>query len=251
MNLTETDIQLLRYLHAVKVATYKQIHRDIYPTYHPRSVCNRLAKLEKMGLITGSQNRHNSCGDKVMSVSKKGFQQFVANEAELRCELKSEAVNHDLQLVDVRHAFLKLEAVSNYLTENQIQTWGLSDLNGVSSNAAKLNSDAVVNLDLSGAQILAAIEYEDSEKAAQRYDPIVKKYYRCEDIGAVFYICKTTNLIRKISEVEKALFQTDQPKFFYQLLQALLQGDAATFKNCNGYELRFATKRADEQVRIS
>lgn len=83
MNITDIDVQLLRYLHAVKVATYKQIHRDIYPTYHLRSVCNRLAKLERSHLVSGSQNRMLSCGERIISVSKQGFQKLRLLHARL------------------------------------------------------------------------------------------------------------------------------------------------------------------------
>lgn len=251
MDITKNDVHLLKYLHAVKVATYKQIQRDIYPSYQLRSVSNRLAKLERLSLVTGSQNRLFRCVEKVISLSKSGYQRFVAGEIEHRCELKSEAINHDLRLVDVRYAFLRLEKVSQYQTENQIQTWGIPEQNYLSAKITKLNSDAMAKVKFPGGEILAAIEYEESEKATQRYDPIVKKYYLCEEVGVVFYVCESRNLIRKISEVEKSLFPGNHPKFFYQVIDGLLQNDDVSFQNYNKFELRLAAKAPDEQVMIS
>ena len=248
MNITARDVQLLRYLHTVKVATYKQIQRDVYPDYKLRSVCNRLAKLERRRLVTGSQNRLHSCGDRVISVSKEGFEKFIAKGEELRCELKSEAITHDLNLVDIRHSLMKLEKVSFYATENQIQTWGDTE-NGIESiDLVRLNSDALMKIHSPKKEVWCAVEYEDSEKASKRYEPIVKKYYLSGEIGAVFYVCKSENLVRKISKIESTLFPGDQPKFFYQVKHALHKNDVISFFNCNGFTLNFTTKKPDEQV---
>src|SRR3989338_9200183 len=100
MKLSVNDRALMHYLHAVKVATYKQIHRDIYPDYCFRSVRNRVIKLSHLGLVIGSQDRLGLIDGKTISLSKKGFSHFVANGEENRIELKSEAVEHDVDLVD-------------------------------------------------------------------------------------------------------------------------------------------------------
>lgn len=242
MNITERDVQLFHYLHAVKVATYKQIHRDIYPEYKLKSVCNRVVEFEKLKLVTGTQNRIFSCGERVNSLSKVGFEQFVAKGSELRSELKSEVINHDLKLVDLRHAIMKLEKISTYFTENQVQTWGLSDFGIESSKLVQLHSDALARIKFSNGEIWAAIEYESSDKLSQRYEPILRKYYLSEEIGVVFCVCKTENLIHRVSKVEKSLFPSDQPKFFYQVVDHFQKNESVSFFNCNKFTLHFVTK---------
>ena len=242
MNITEMDVKFFFYLHAVKIATYKQIQRDIYSDMKLKSVCNRLGKMEKLSLISGVQNRQFSLGERLISLTKKGFNQYVAQGSELRSELKSEANNHDIQLVDIRSTFLKLKKIRSYWCENEIQTWGETLSDNLTKRVVQLNSDAVANFAFSGGDILAAIEYEDSEKGVQRYEPIVKKYYLSNDIGAVFYVCKSQNLVRKISEVEKALYPSDKPKIFYQVLSNLTGNDAISFHNFNNFALKFEAK---------
>ena len=248
MNITGRDIQLLHYLHAVKVATYQQIHRDLYPEYQPRSVCNRIVKLERSGLVGGTQNRLHSCGERIISLSKKGFQKFVEKGNESRCEFKSEVVNHDLRLVDIRYTLMNLENCSSYYTENQIQTWGHHEYGNEILRFVRLNSDAIAKISFAKGDLWAVIEYEDAEKAAQRYDPIVRKYYLSEDVAIVLYICKSENTVRKICDIEKSIFPGDQPKFFYQTINNLGGNDDVSFYNCNNYVLRFATRKPDEQA---
>jgi hypothetical protein len=67
--LTDIDIRLMRYLHAVKVATYEQIGRDIYPGYHPDSVGKRLRKLEDNRFISMQSNRPDLNCKRVVSLT--------------------------------------------------------------------------------------------------------------------------------------------------------------------------------------
>ena len=43
MRILPRDIDLFRYLHTVKVATFEQINRDVYPDHKLQSIRNRLA----------------------------------------------------------------------------------------------------------------------------------------------------------------------------------------------------------------
>ncbi len=238
INFRSVDEELLRYLHAVKVANYHQIHRDIYPGYHTRSVCNRLNVLEAKGLIVGMRQRFYASGKKVLSISKRGFEAVVAKETEKRLELKSEAIQHDLSLVDIRHRLMQANRISKYLTENQIQTWGSLEYGADIANLEHLNSDAIIAVQFPKAQVLVPLEYESHSKSETRYEPLVRNYYAKDEVAIVFYVCECEAIMNKIIKMENSLYKGDKPKFFFCLLKELLQDDAMPFKNCHGFALK-------------
>ena len=49
--ITERDIEFFKYLHAVKIATYDQVHRDNYSDYKIDSVDKRIRKMENNGIL--------------------------------------------------------------------------------------------------------------------------------------------------------------------------------------------------------
>ena len=102
MYISKVDIEFLKYLHSVKVASYEQASRDIYHGLKSNSVAKRLRKLENNKLIEGYRSRTIRHGKKVVSLTKKGFSEFVAKGEEQRIEIKSDSVEHDLSLVDIR-----------------------------------------------------------------------------------------------------------------------------------------------------
>ena len=162
--MSEKDLELLTFLHKVKVASYAQIGRDIYCGYHKDSVGKRLRKLEDNRLIHGGRNRLLCNGKKIVSLTKHGFDSFIKNGTEVRIELKSDAKQHDLVLVDIRHHFLKSAKTLRYATENQIQTYGFNSSERDIASFLTLNSDAVIELKFSTSNILIPIEYEGSLK---------------------------------------------------------------------------------------
>ena len=248
MNMTDQDIEVLRYLHAVKVATYAQIHRDIYPDKSLKTAYNRVANMSKNRLISGSYDRLGLPVEKVLSVSKQGFQKFVASGSEHRVELKSDAVVHDLALVDIRHSMLNTGRVKEYYTENQIQTWWPIATDDKKSSMAKLRSDALAKVTFSKGDLWVAIEYEANGKSDKRYDSLIKQYYLCLDIPLVLYVCDSQGLIDKIDETERKIYQGEYPKLFYQLKQEIKAGETLTFTNRDRKNLRFEAKATRESI---
>lgn len=242
MRLCEQDIRLLKYLHAVKVATYRQIHRDIYPDLKLKTVYNRVAKITKLKLISSSYDRLGLPVEKVMSVSKQGFNKFVADGKENRIELKSDAIIHDIGLVDIRHVMTTRKKVLSYHTENQIQTWWKGSHIHDQSLIANFNSDAIALISLSDSKIWASIEYEASKKAEERYEAIVKKYYQSSEIPLVLYICEDEGIMNQIKNVEKKYYDGQYPKLFYQLKQNIIKNDEVLLMNRDQKILEFETK---------
>ena len=225
MYLFDRDIELLPYLHAVKVATYEQIKRDIYSNICLHAVGNRLRKLHSNRLVRIEINRTYKQGRCHVSLLKQGFDGFVKKGTELRLELRSDALQHDLSLVDIRHCFKQSSQTVRYQTENEIQTW--------EDGFRAINSDALVTSNLNGNTIAIPIEYESSLKKADRYEPFLKKYYLAEEYPIVILIADQRGVMNTIIELEKQLFNWDKPKFFYRLKQDLFADDALRFQNCH------------------
>jgi hypothetical protein len=246
MRINERDIKLLHYLHAVKVASYKQIHRDIFPEHKYRSACNRIIQFKHLGLISGWHDRLSTEAYKVTKLSKLGFKRFVENGQEQRVELKSDSVDHDLGLVDIRSCLMNYSKVKEYYTENQIQTWWATSRCETKQSLTPLHSDAIAQVILGNEKLWAAIEYESAAKAEARYEPIVKRYYSNTDVSLVLYICSSNEVLNKIRKTEMKLFETEYPKFFYQLkpLNSSIVEDK--FVNCHGRILLLDDIRTDD-----
>lgn len=227
--LTERDLKLMRYLHAVKVATYDQIARDAYSDYSLRGVGNRLRKLENNRFISSTGNRLLLHGKRIVSLTKLGFEQFVKRGDEFVNEFKSQAVKHDLALNDIRSRIVAKSQVRDYQTENEIKTWN--------ARFRKLNSDALFTLDLGKGSFQIPLEYESSMKKTLRYEPIVKKYYQESTMPFVAYIADSQNILDKVSTIERKLYGWNKPKFFYRLKQDFLADEALHLENYDKFIL--------------
>ena len=241
MVLTKKEEGLLHYLHAVKVSSYQRIKRDIYPTYHIRSVCNRIYRLEDNHLVRGDCNRSINGGERTISITNKGFAEYVAQGIESRSELSSESVLHDLNLVDIRSRLMKAKKISSYYTENQIQTWGIAGFDRTLTSFVNLNSDALVEIQFSSGSQLIPLELEMHLKAKDRYEQLLKRYYQRDDVFLILYICESQNILNKVREMEATLFKSEQPKFLYKLKQEFDTDAYLEFTNCNGNILRLDT----------
>ena len=238
MNFCKQDEKLLHYLHQVKVASYKQINRDIYPDYHIRSVCNRVYRLENNRFLQGYCNRMFHNGQRLISLTKHGFNNFVANGLERRIELRSDAVEHDLTLVDIRNLLLQSSRVLSYYSENQLQTWPSGIFCSEVSQLANLNSDGVITLEIDNETLNIPVEYEASSKSSHRYEPLLKRYYSRDDVHAVLYLCENQGVLNKIAKIEEDTYPSEQPKFFYKLISKLWIDEAMKFENYHGFGLK-------------
>lgn len=242
MVLKPEDKSLMAYLHSVKVATYEQIKKEIYPDYHIRSVCNRIYRLENNKLVQGLCNRSIQNGERLISLTKKGFKHFVSNGEEERIELKSDATTHDLGLVNIRSLFKRFHEVENYYTENEIQTWGRNGYEYSLSNFVKFNSDAIVHLKKEDLSLLVPLEYEITQKVANRISDMVKCYYRDSEVVLVFFLSHENHILNAVKNEEIKIFKGDKSKFFYSLLHKNISCDSLVLETVKGHKLRLHTK---------
>ena len=235
---TKKDVRFFQYLHAVKVSTYERVTRDIYTSYKVRSVSNRMRKMEDNHLLVGWRNRSLSESKRIVSLTARGFDLFIRNSEEQRMELKSNSVEHDLSLVDIRHKLMKQEKIKTYLTENEIQTWGSTVYREDYSPFVDLRSDAIVNMQTSKGTVKVPVEYDAHHKSKDRYTAFVDKYYNKSDVAIVFMVYEQDQIMKAIKDIEEKKITSGRPKFFYALRSDLLKSDTATFVNCEGDRLK-------------
>lgn len=230
------DIQLFEYLHACKVATTKQINRDIFKTCH--ATCyQRLQKyLEKkfLKVVPTDRQRDQSYA---YEVTKKGENIIKANIRDLLCgdRFRSNSVAHDLTLVDIRNVLMSKNDVKEYFTENQIQTYKDFRTENDLIPFQKLQCDAGIMIQRGEMDPLyIGIEYESSVKSRSRYlDKIGKLYYNGP--ACLIYICKDKSLIKKLKKIETIHLKNRAPKIFYITLSEFLESkESVTFTRQDG-----------------
>ena len=222
----QRDIELFTYLFRAKVATYQQIHRDIYPDITANRAEQRVRLLENNRFLAVSRSRLILNGKRTVMLSKRGFEAFVKNGSEKRAEIKSDAILHDLDLGDIRQKFETSPKVTRYQTENEIQTWG--------NDERKLGCDALATIALATREIQVPLEYEKTQKVASRYERMVKKYYQSPDYPILFLLAESQSIIEIIQRVERRNYSWDKPKIFYALKHDFLQNRALKLQNFNG-----------------
>jgi hypothetical protein len=128
MWITNHDEGLFRYLYEDKVALAQQIQRDIYCGYSLRSVNNRFCKLIRKKYVHARQYRELG-SRKVYNLDALGFRKFIKplGSDNLRQELESSVVRHDLDLVEIRKKLEGCAKIKQYYTENLIAANGLYD----------------------------------------------------------------------------------------------------------------------------
>ena len=114
----------------------------------------------------------------------------------------------------------------------------------------QINSDALALVSFSKDTLWVAIEYESAAKSVARYEPLVKKYYTNQEIILILYVCSEEAILNKIMNTEKKLYETEFPKFFYQLKSKITSTESLVFFNYNNRILRFEAHKTDDQTMI-
>lgn len=229
-HIRKKDIDFFFYLHSLKVANTDQIQRDAYPEEKKWMLYKRLQFFQREGLVLGYT--YSDVGQKKLySLTRKGFLKHLPSSEVKRNELKSDSVQHDLGLVDIRHAMMKLNKVSSYQAENTLQTWPITSLGEKYEPFVRCNSDAVVEVSVKEKPYMFALEYELSLKNELRYREIVSKYYMESNIPMVLYVIEESHDLDKIQSIEREADKDKKAKFFYTTFKQLVQERKPTFTN--------------------
>ena len=121
--ITKRDEALFLYLFQNKIASFKQIRRDLFHNIAIQTVYRRTGKLRKGGWIEVTPYMHGKKVSSYFGITKKCFDKKLKKHMEVRHgPLKSDSIIHDLRLNDIRGFFLSKKAVSSYFTENELVT---------------------------------------------------------------------------------------------------------------------------------
>ena len=222
--LTPRDIEFFKYLHSCKVATTKQINRDIFKA--SRIACHeRLKKFHKKDFVLKLSSQWEIDRSYVFSLSPKGMKVIKFNLESILDgkRFKSDSIAHDLKLVNIKNIFSKFKMVKDYITENQLQTYDLSFWEDDLSSMKEMRVDAVAWIqDIGKPKLMIPIELEISTKAASEYlNKITEIYYQSE-IKFLFYICDSKETEKKIKKIERDFIKDQRKKIFYSTYKDIL-----------------------------
>ncbi|MGE0172437.1 MAG: hypothetical protein AB7T49_06630 [Oligoflexales bacterium] len=247
---SQSDEKLFFYLHQFKVATVEQINRDIYQYAKLNTLYWRLLLLQRLGFIR-SCHHHDLGKKKIVSLTEKGFGQFISDGTERTVELKSQAILHDLALVDVKHHLLRSNKISRFYSENELKTWNTYWQSDDFSKFIDVRCDGAVEATLSGGNVTFAVELETTQKNHERSQEIVTKYYQKIEIPAVLFICGNESIRKLFLNIETQYLSENvdrkSGKFFYICLDELLQRQSLVFVDLFGNRLRLDESFTDSK----
>ena len=172
IEITDRDRLLFKELFENRVMSVDQIRTDIFSKVSQQAISRRLVKLTEYAFI----ERRTICdlGGSKLSVylnTQKAIKKMCGEYGHrITSELcKSDSVEHDLRLVDLRRRFMTMKCVTKYHTENVLQSCHeFSDSEDIRPFVIH-NTDAVLEIEKNGKKITIGLEFENSEKAFERY----------------------------------------------------------------------------------
>ncbi len=226
--------KLFVYLYENKVAMGTQIRRDIFTDYSIRGLQHRLSKLHRFHYV--KRNFCDGLSSKVIyHLGLDAFSQYIRPMGEnVKRELGSRAIRHDLDLLDIRYALKQSNRVKNYYPENLISTESLVSFDSDRFFVDDLRPDAVVEIEGKDRTFCVALEYEYATKYHNRYKSLIARYYNNTFIPGVLYICKDEALLNYVRNIEKGIVGANTPKFYYSDFSKWSSGKSKVFTNLRG-----------------
>lgn len=235
--ISQRDIACLSFIHAHKVATAKQIHREIFKKDYS-NFCKKMRLYEKVKLVNRITGAKDFDLSGVYELTKKGLNVVRANRKGIKhLRYKSNSAYHDLFLVEIRNFLKNRPIVASYLTENQIQTRGDFDAEEGLVDFKRLHCDGLMLIKIKGTGnfLKVAIEFELSDKSMKDYREKLSSYYRSGSIHAVFYVCNDRTTEARIKKSELDVCKNNKNKIYYLTYDQLQNTDhLVTFCSQNG-----------------
>ena len=237
LRITKRDLSLFQYLYENKIATIRQMERDIFTTGKRAVVTRRINKLIRAKLIKSVSLDGDLRLRRGYSLTELAFNRHVQNiyrKVERR-QFGSNTPFHDLTLADIRYFLEKKKNVKNYITENILQS-GSEYLDG--RNVERFREhypDAVLEVRAGEKWYFLCLEYEASGKSKERYEDFLNDYYYDKRVGGVLFITGKNAISEKLRRIEKEKFSLMTPKIYHCTLDEVLSGknrlDFVSFKN--------------------
>ena len=214
----DRDFQILRFLFQQKIASLNTVWNFFFTHTSRNSCTKRMQKLITYGLVgkTG-YNKDSKRLQVAYYLTQKGYRVIKDNLCLLRdtATFKSDSIEHDIQLSEIREKVSKLNSVERYYSENAIKNLDLGVFEEKIRPYKVLRSDAVLELNLEDESFFVALEYERERKQESKYRRKIRDYYLESSALAAFYICKEPAIIKTIRKVDKEVSQKfDNPKIY-------------------------------------
>lgn len=237
--ITARDRDIFRFLYESKVATSRQIRARFFPKVSLTFANRRLRLLSKAGWIERAGFTENSDSlTYLLSLTDAAYRQFVRKEGvnDLRCQLRSDAVDHDVALVDIRGRLENLPMVNRLYTENLLQSCYDYAESDEFKDYVTLHSDALLEVNFQDEhRFLVPLEYEASLKSKDRCRSKLLDYYVKSDAQAVFFICGSKPVLDRMTEIEGEIGQEFRPKVYFSLLSNVINpAEKVTFTSIQG-----------------
>lgn len=231
MFLTKRDSFLLTYLHIVKVASRKQINRDVYKGYLEQNTRRRLKILKDNSYILANRPKADGDRSNLYSLTNKGFkmvQEYLPLTL-VNKRFKSDSIEHDLALVEIKYVLSQKKHISRYYAENQIQSYSFFDEDDELIKYKNLFFDAfMLGKNESGKEFNIGIQYEQTQKNESRYREILTDYYLDKSLQYIFYICTGKAIENILKKNEKQISNSSDKKLYFIQYKDLVDPNKTT-----------------------
>ncbi len=236
--LVERDKQLLVRIFENRIMSVSQIGAEFFQEVARQTFAMRLLKIAHYGFLERKIVCSAEIGDfpaysitpKALEIVRARYQFKIVKEY-----CKSDSVEHDVELVNVRNRLRTFRSVAGYYTENMLQA--CEDFSGTDALAAfkSHNTDAALEIRKNGKITVVGLEFERSEKVFERYARKLRSYYSDSRTAVIFYVCRSAAIQRALARAEASVMGSSRPRCFYALLGDVLQpNEKCTFTNLRG-----------------
>ena len=235
--INDRDKQILKYLFEQKVASQENIYRRFFPQVAKSIMVRRLQKLIK-GKFIGKTGRNFNNRLQVyyfllpygLEVVRPSFTFDIATPY-----FKSGAIDHDLELAEIRMGLETYPMVERFYSENYLQNCCLEDDLQELIPLRELNSDGAILVKTEDGQFFAAIEYERSKRTYGKYVEKFTDYYLSQSITAVFYICEGREITNFIAKIDREVKHSFKAKIYTTIRKNMAEKEKKLpFKNSKG-----------------
>lgn len=215
-----------------------QIRAEFFQNVARQTVADRFAKLVRYGFLdrrivsfAGSNSLPAySITPKALEIVRARYPLRIVKDF-----CKSDSVEHDVELVNVRNRLRRLQSVAGYYTENMLQACEGFPRQDSLVAFRKYNTDAAIEVRKNGKITVVGLEFERSEKAFDRYARKLLSYYSDSSTPVLFYACMSAAIQKTLARAESSVMGSGRARCFYALLENVLQSSGkCTFTNLKG-----------------
>lgn len=221
-------IRVLAFLAEQKIATIHQIHQYCFPGQTERYARHVLTKTAgyrwvSTQAILGRSNKLYLA----YKLTKSGFEEFRSMTG-LELKKIQTGVNsreHDITLTDIRLRFSKCNRSSNYLSENILKMGIFEGTCPLLVHFRTGCHDGAVQLVTSDKKIWMAVEYERSDKTADRNIERFRSWYQAEELNGILLIAEDESFMGRLIEVDRQTYPNLKRKILFSSLRQFLAND--------------------------